>query len=110
MLDLRISEKIKKLRERFSDAPQAISQIAQWENEIARLAQISDFVNLQPVQVITKLLRERIKSILMEKATNGTTDILAAREKELRYVLELFSPKYQSELQSLEQLIDAELI
>ena len=46
----------------------------------------------------------------MEKATKGTTDVLDAREKELRYILDLFNPRYESELQSLEQLIDSELI
>lgn len=111
MIDFGIHEKIKKLRDHFKDADSStISQITQWENDIARLSQISDFVNLAPVQVITKLLKERIKSIMVEKASKGTNDVLDAREKELRYILGLFSPQYQSELSTLESLIDNELI
>ena len=111
MLDIRFREKIQLLKQRFIDADDTVlAQIREWEAEIQRLSIISDFINLHPVQVISKLLRERIKAILIEKATKGTSDTLDAREKELRYVLELFSPKYQSELESLEKIIENELI
>jgi hypothetical protein len=110
-LDIRFKEKIQQLRQRFFDAePQAISQINQWEQDIQRLSQISDFVNLAPVQVINRLVRERIKGIMIEKATKGTNDVLDSREKELRYILELFNPHYEQELSSIEHLIDNELL
>ena len=111
MLDIKFSEKIQQLKARFIDGDTvALAQIREWENELQRLSIISDFVNQAPVQYISKLLKERVKAILMEKATKGTSDILESREKELRYVLELFNPKYAAELESLERIIDNELV
>ena len=111
MLDIRFKEKIQALKARFMDGDQtALAQIREWENDLQRLSTISDFVNQVPVQYISKLLKARIKSILIEKATKGTSEALDEREKELRYVLELFNPKYTEELETLERVIDSELL
>lgn len=111
MIDLKFKEKIQLLKRRFSDGDDsAKKQISDWEREIEQLSLVNDFVQQPIVQTIVRLLKDRVKSILIERATKGHTDVLQAREKELRYMLELFSPKYSSELESLENIIDNELI
>ena len=111
MIDIRITEKINALKEKFFDAEDDVqSQIKMWENEITKLSLASDFVQQPITQNIVTLLRDRLKSILIERATKGHTDILDAREKEIRYILSLFCPKYEQELGSLEQIIDNELL
>lgn len=111
MIDLRIKEKIQALKAKYIDGDDSAKrQIREWETEIMRLSMISDFVSLAPVQYIVKVLKERIKKILIEKAAKGTSVELDASEKELRYCLSLFVPRYESELETIEQIIDAELI
>lgn len=111
MLDLRFKEKIQALKARFIDGDDvAKKQIAEWEREIQNLSLISDFVEQPIVQNIVNVLRDRLKAVLLEKATKGTTDVLDAREKEIRYALQLFMPKYQSVLETLETIIDNELL
>ena len=111
MIDLRIKEKIQALRARFVDGDDSAKhQIAQWEADVQRLALISDFVEMPVVKHITMVLKDRLKAIIVEKMKTGTTPVLEAREKELRYCLSLFMPKYESELQTIEQIIDNELL
>lgn len=111
MIDIRLREKIQQLKARFSDADDDVKkQIAIWEADITRLSESSNFIQLPTVVNIVKLLKERLKTILIERATKGHNEILEAREKEIRYILSLFCPRYESELTSLENIIDAELL
>ena len=111
MLDARFKSKLQQLRALFTDGDESVHhQISQWEADIARLSSISDFVELPTVKHIVMVLKDRLKTIILEKVKTGTTPILDAREKELRYCLGLFMPKYESELESLEAIIDNELI
>ena len=111
MIDIKFKEKIDALKARFFDGDSSAKElISQWEADIQHLSMVSDFVQQPVVVTIVKVLKDRIKSILIDRATNGQSETLIAREKELRYILELFCPKYESQLDSLEKIIDNELL
>ena len=111
MIDVKFREKLQQLKARFIDGDDsAKQQINQWEADIQRLSLISDFVAQPIVQHITMILKDRLKAIILEKMKEGRSDTLDAREKEIRYCLSLFMPKYESELQSIESIIDQELL
>lgn len=116
MIDVRLYEKINKLKERFFDADDSVKQqITQWEQDIARLSQASDFAQLPTVVNIVNVLKERLREVMTKRATGkGHTpqslQSLEDREQEIRYCLSLFLPRYQSELESIEKIIDNELL
>ena len=111
MIDVKFREKLQQLKARFVDGDEsAIQQINQWEADIQRLSQVSDFVQQPAVQHIQMVLKDRLKAIIVEKMKEGRSDKLDAREVELRYILGLFMPRYESELQSIESIIDQELL
>ncbi len=118
MISIVLKEKLDKLKKKFlgdDDVDDsAKKQILEWEKDILRLSQVHDFVNQPVTRTIVSVLKDRLKSILMERAmgTDHTPDslkILAIREKEVRYAMGLFMPQYESHLETIEKLIDNEI-
>jgi hypothetical protein len=115
MIDIGISEKIRKLKAEFTGDnvdPKSIAQIDEWERLAQKLSLDNDFFTHPRAQEIYNSVKTRIKSILRARLKAQTTEeikILQAQEDECRGFLRLFNMNYQSELTSLEQIIDAEL-
>lgn len=114
-VDVSIWEKIKKLKDAFSDGDEsARQQIAEWEKRIQVLSRMQDFMQNEAAQELIKILKSRIKGHMKYRLQAGLTDasrvLSDAKEAECRWMLSLFSPGYESELESLESILDAELV
>ena len=117
MIDVGIKEKIWQLKARFRGDdvdPSAIRQIAEWEKRIQELSLKDDFMQSPVAQEAAKILRLKIKKEMIYRLQPGLKEqdrLLSDRaEKELRFALGLFSLNYEQELESLETLIDQELV
>lgn len=115
-VDLGILEKLRELKERFSgpDAhADAMRQIQEWEARVQKLSSDQEFFNHAATQELYGLLKERIKTHIRSRLQKGKTPedfkMADARQEEIKWVLGLFNPNYESELASLESLIDGEL-
>lgn len=114
MIDVGLSEKIATLKARFTGQhPDAINQINQWEKRVQELSVIDDFLRTEAAQSIYKAVQERtrehIRSRLKKGNTTETLKVADARQDECQWVLSLFNNNYASELESIENMINAEL-
>lgn len=113
MIDVGIREKLKKLRDKFvGEHPDALSQINAWENRAEELSRIQEFRENLVAQEIYKKLKDGVKDQMRYRIQPGRTNeamtVSDAQEKTLRWVLDMFNPGYEQELETLEKIIDAE--
>lgn len=114
-VDVSIWEKIKRLKQSFADGDDsAKQQINDWEKRIQVLSRMQDFMQNEAAQELIKILKDRIKGHMKYRLQKGLTDgdrvLSDAREAECRWMLSLFNPGYESELETLESILDAELV
>lgn len=116
MIDIAISEKLSKLKTMFSgeDAhPDALLQIEEWEKRVQVLSRDQEYFNQEATQEVYKILKNRVKTHMLDRLQKGRTpeeNLLSdAKESECRWMLSLFNTGYETELTSLEALIDQEL-
>lgn len=114
MIDVSIWEKVRKLKAQFIDGDDGAKQmIAEWEKRIQVLSRTQDFMQNEAAQEMIKILKGRIKDHMKYRLRGGLSDadrILSdAKEGECRWMLSLFNPSYEGELESLESILDAEL-
>lgn len=106
-----------KLKEKFSSKdvhPQALDQIALWESRILEFSHLDDFTNMQTTKAITQQIHRRYKDLILQKAfTKGlTTEQVKGLEDKLEileWLLKLFRPQYQSEIEEIKKAIEYEL-
>ncbi len=116
MIDTSLTDKLSRLKSIFSgnDVDEgAKKQIAEWESRIQTLSKSQDFFNNEVSQMIYKSVKDRIKSHILFRIGKGRTPdelrISDAKEEECRWLLGLFNSDYQKELESLDEIISAEL-
>lgn len=114
MIDVGVWEKIKKLKDRFKgEDPSAIQQIDEWEKRLRQLAATRQFMESEAAQIVYKALKDRVKDNIKYRLKSGLSDAerreSEAKEAECRWMLNLFNPSYESEIESLESIIDSEL-
>lgn len=113
-MDVGFKEKINKLRELFkNEHPTALATINEWDRRIQKLAQDESFFATEAAQEIYKALKDRAKSHMRARLQKGQTPegLKSADDKqvEIEWVLSLFNPNYEQELESLDRLMDAEI-
>ena len=116
MIDIGIIEKLKQLKSNFSGEdshPDALRQIAEWEKRVQELSRDQEYFNQEATQEVYKILKNRVKTHMLDRLQKGRTpedNLLSdAKEMECRWMLSLFNNSYETELSSLESLIDSEL-
>lgn len=113
-MDVGYLEKIGKLRKMFfGEDPSALATIDAWGKRIQKLAQDEAFFQTEAAQEIYKALKERAKLHMKSRLQKGQTPegLKSADDKqaEVEWVLSLFNPNYEQELESLDKLMDAEI-
>lgn len=93
--------------------PTALSTISEWERRIQKLSQDQAFFQTEAAQEIYKALRERAKSHMKYRLAKGRTPeemvISDHQQTEIEWVLSLFNPNYEQELDTIDRLMDAEI-
>lgn len=116
MIPIAISENIKKLDLKYEDEhPDALRQISEWRQRIRDLSDAEDFTNLKTTQQITDVIKAKLRDIIRKRAlTRGMTmdQIRSYDERwdELKWVLSLFRPRFEEEMEALSKEIEAELM
>lgn len=114
MIDVSFLEKLGKLKELFKDGDEgAKSQISDWEKRIQTLSRTKDFMNNEAAQEMVRILKDRVKGYMKYRLQKGLSDLdrnlSDVKEAECRWMLSLFNPGYEGELDTLESILDAEL-
>ena len=114
MVEAGFLEKIDKLKKLFkNEDPSAIATIQEWEKRVQKLSQDQEFFNFESTQNLYKALKERVKFHMKSRLQKGQTPerLKTADDKqtEIEWVLSLFNPNYEQELESLDRMMDTEL-
>lgn len=115
MIDISILEKLQALKNRFIDADDsAKQQIADWEKRIQELSLKEHFMENPVTQEASLILKTKITAEMKYRLKKGLKEqdraISDAKEESFRFALGLFNLSYSEELESMEKLIDDELI
>lgn len=115
MIDISILEKVQKLKDRFLDGDDSAKrQISEWETRIQELSLKEDFMQSPVSQEASRILKSKITNEMTYRLKRGLTEanraLSDAREESYRFCLGLFNLEYASELDTLEHLIEAELL
>lgn len=108
MIDISLKEGLQKLKARFTGEdvhPDAITQIKQWEEALAKLSEQEKFVELETTKKIKTALKERLKNTIRKRIVESHTP----EEKEMMNMLRWLSPNVESEIESIRQAIELEL-
>jgi hypothetical protein len=114
-IDISIFEKLQELKSRYLDGDaSAKQQIADWEKRIQELSLKENFMQNPVSQEASLILKAKITNEMKYRLKKGLKEqdraLSDAREESFRFSLGLFNLEYASELETMEQLIDAELI
>lgn len=115
MIDVSIFGKLNKLKERFFDGDESARvQIDEWEKRVQELSLKESFMESPVSKEASAFLRAKIKGEMTYRLKRGIKEqdraLSDAREESLRFALGLFDLSYEQELETMETLIDAELV
>ena len=116
MIDISITEKLNKIKDKFKgEHPDALKQIAVWEKTLMNLSLLDDFASHAVTQEIAARIKQKIKDTFRKRAFGtglSSEDIhrLDDRLDELKWILKLFRPSYESDIEAITEEIENELL